>query len=101
MAFDKQELMNRTQDLAVQMITLLDLLPPKRANQKIADQVTRSSLSVGANYRAACRAKSTLDFVNKLKIVEEEADETIFFIEVLVRINDNRFHSELNKLKEE
>lgn len=101
MPFDKQELINRTQDLAVQMINVLDLLPSKRANQKIADQVTRSALSVGANYRAACRAKSTVDFINKLKIVEEEADETIFFTEVLIRINETKFHSELNKLKAE
>ncbi|OIP04465.1 MAG: four helix bundle protein, partial [Bacteroidetes bacterium CG2_30_32_10] len=49
----------------------------------IAKQIVRSSTSVGANYRAACRAKSTPDFINKLKIVEEEADETYYWLEIL------------------
>jgi four helix bundle protein len=49
----------------------------------IAKQLIRSSTSIGANYRAACRAKSALDFINKLKIVEEETDETLYWLELL------------------
>lgn len=49
-------------------------------------QLIRCSSSVGANYRAACRAKSTKDFLNKLKIVEEELDETMYFIELITEI---------------
>jgi four helix bundle protein len=49
--------------------------------------LTRSSSSVGANYRAACRGKSKADFLNKLKIVEEELDETLFFLELLEEFN--------------
>ena len=50
------------------------------------NQLIRCSSSVGANYRAACRAKSAKDFLNKLKIVEEELDETMYFIELIVEI---------------
>lgn len=67
MAFDKQEMIDRTQNLAVDVINVLELLPGKRANIKIADQVTRSSLSAGANYRAACRGKSSSDLLINLK----------------------------------
>jgi len=49
----------------------------------ISNQIIRSSTSVGANYRAVCRAKSNADFINKLRIVEEEADETLFWFEIL------------------
>ncbi len=50
----------------------------------IGGQIVRSGTSIGANYRAACRAKSTADYINKLKIVEEEADETLYWLELLV-----------------
>ena len=63
-------------------------------------QLIRCSSSVGANYRAACRAKSTADFINKLKIVEEEADESMFFLEIFQEISDNN-HNELKKLHAE
>lgn len=59
------------------------------------NQLVRCSSSVGANYRAACRAKSSRDFLNKLKIVEEELDETMFFIELIIEIKP-----ELNKIWE-
>jgi len=65
----------------------IDELPNKPSAWAIAKQVVRSSTSVGANYRAACRAKSTADFINKLKIVEEEADETQYWLEVLEESN--------------
>lgn len=58
-------------------------------NKNYSNQLVRCSSSVGANYRAACRAKSTADFLNKLKIVEEELDETMFFLELLEEFNPN------------
>ena len=62
-------------------------LPSSRAFNAYVNQLIRCSSSVGANYRASQRAKSTADFINKLKIVEEEADESIFFLELLSEIN--------------
>ena len=67
----------------MEIIKLIDELPSKPSAWAIAKQIVRSSTSVGANYRAACRAKSTADFINKLKIVEEEADETQYWLEIL------------------
>lgn len=66
----------RTQDLALRIVKLCEhLFESKReVNKILGRQLLRSGTSVGANYRAACRAKSTADFINKLKIVEEEAD---------------------------
>jgi four helix bundle protein len=63
-------------------------------------QLIRCSSSVGANYRAACRAKSLADFINKLKIVEEEADESIYFIELIEELDTSRRES-LTPLKKE
>lgn len=54
-----------------------------------ANQLIRASSSVGANYRAACRAKSAKDFINKLKIVEEECDECLFFLELIDEVEPN------------
>ncbi len=65
-------------------------------NIPYSNQLIRSSSSPGANYRAACRAKSTADFINKLKIVEEELDESIFFLELIDHFNEE--YSEENKL---
>ena len=61
----------------------MDELPNKPSAWAISKQIIRSSTSIGANYRAACRAKSTPDFINKLKIVEEETDETHYWLEIL------------------
>lgn len=66
------------------------------------NQLIRCSSSVGANYRASQRAKSAADFINKLKIVEEEADESSFFIEILLEINKNQeLKLEMEKLLKE
>jgi four helix bundle protein len=79
----KTQIQNRTKQIALQIIKLTDELPNKPSAWVLSKQIIRSSTSVGANYRAACRAKSTADFINKLKIVEEETDETIFWLELL------------------
>jgi four helix bundle protein len=81
---NEQQFKNRTKQLGVRIIRMVDALPPSRSADVIGRQVLRSATSVGANYRAACRAKSPADIINKLKIVEEEADETLFWQELLI-----------------
>lgn len=73
----------KSKQLALKTIKLLNKLPDSTAGWAVSKQIVRSSTSVGANYRAAYRAKSTADFIYKLKIVEEEADETIYWLEIL------------------
>ncbi|HAJ98797.1 MAG TPA: four helix bundle protein [Bacteroidales bacterium] len=83
-----QELIKKhTKQIGLEVIKLVDELPNKPSAWVIAKQIIRSSTSIGANYRAACRAKSSADFINKLKIVEEEADETQYWLEVLEESN--------------
>ncbi|HUU83329.1 MAG TPA: four helix bundle protein [Phycisphaerae bacterium] len=79
-----EELKNRTKAFALRVIRLADALPKSRVADVIGRQLLRSGTSVGANYRAACRARSRADFVAKMKIVEEECDETLYWIELLV-----------------
>ena len=79
----QEQIKKRTKQIGLEVIKLVDELPNKPSAWVIAKQIVKSSTSIGANYRAACRAKSTPDFLNKLKIVEEEADETIYWLEVL------------------
>jgi four helix bundle protein len=85
----KEELLLRTKNYAITNAKLVLTIPNNIVNRNYPDQLNRSSSSVGANYRAACRAKSKADFINKLKIVEEELDETLFFMELLVELNTN------------
>lgn len=84
----KEQLMKRNRTFAINVISLLKDLPSDRIYDPLVRQLVKSSTSVGANYRAACRAKSTADFINKLKIVEEEADESSFFLDLLAEINE-------------
>jgi four helix bundle protein len=81
---DEKTFKARTKKLAAAIIRQMDKLPNSRAADVVARQVIRSGTSIGANYRAACRAKSTADMINKMKIVEEEADETQYWLEILV-----------------
>ncbi len=81
---DEQEFKRRTKQLALRVIKLVDALPKGAASQVIGKQLIRSATSVGANYRAACRAKSTADLISKLRIVEEEADESLYWMELIV-----------------
>ncbi len=77
----------RTRVFALRVIKLVEALPPSRAGDVIGKQLLRCGTSVGANYRAACRAKSPADFIAKMGIVEEEADEVVYWIELLVESN--------------
>ena len=79
------ELKERTMNFAVRVLRLVDALPKTTAGRAIGNQVSRSGTSVAANYRAALRAKSDADFINKITIVLEEADETDFWIELVER----------------
>ena len=90
----------RTQNFAIEVLKFLENLPNKYPYIAFVNQLTRASLSVGANYRAAQRAKSTADFINKLKIVEEEADECLYFLEVLIKIQPS-LTIEINQLHNE
>lgn len=83
-AHDFQALKDRTKSFALRVIILVDSLPNAKAARVIGDQLLRSGTSVGANYRAACRARSKADFVSKIGIVEEEADESAYWIELLM-----------------
>jgi four helix bundle protein len=79
----EEEFKARTKDIAIRIIKLIESLPQTPSSQVVGKQLLRSATSVGANYRAACRAKSTADIINKLAIVEEEADETLYWLELL------------------
>jgi four helix bundle protein len=81
---NEQEFKDRTKKLGLRVIRLVEALPKSQSAQVIGRQILRAATSVGANYRAACRAKSAADILNKLKIVEEEADETLYWLELLV-----------------
>ncbi len=78
-----QELIDRSKKLALQIIDLADILPTKRSADILAKQIIRSATSVSANYRAACRAQSTAEFIAKMHVVHEEADETQHWLELL------------------
>ena len=81
---NKHELLQRTKMYALRVIKAVQALPRDGVSATLGRQLLRAGTSVGANYRAACRAKSTADFVNKLKIVEEECDESMYWMELLV-----------------
>jgi four helix bundle protein len=78
------ELKRRTKAFALQIIKLVESLPRSRTGEVLGKQLLESGTSAGANYRAACRAKSPADFISKMGIVEEEADETIYWMELLL-----------------
>ncbi len=84
-----QDLKKRTFDFAISVAKLIEVLPNTVVNRAYFSQIIRSSSSIGANYQASQRAKSTKDFINKLKIVEEETDETIYFLDLLYVMNEN------------
>ena len=81
---NEQDFKQRTKKLALRVIELVEVLPQGKTADVIARQMLRSATSVGANYRAACRGKSAADVLAKLAIVEEEADETDYWLELLI-----------------
>ena len=81
---NEQEFKDRTKALALRVVRLVEALPKNGAAQVIGKQLLRSGTSIGANYRAACRAKSNPDILAKLAVVEEEADESLYWMELLI-----------------
>src|SRR5213082_2984531 len=80
---NESDLKKRTKAFALRILKLVDALPKTTVGRALASQIVRSGTSIAANYRAACRARSTADFIAKMGIVEEEADETLFWLELL------------------
>ncbi|MEP7169414.1 MAG: four helix bundle protein [Bacteroidota bacterium] len=83
---NSDELKKRTKSFAIRVYKMAEKLPKSIGSKVITYQIIKSSSSVAANYRAACRAKSKPDFINKLKIVEEESDETLFWLEFIAEL---------------
>ena len=83
----REEMKSRTKAYANRVVQVCAALPANWIAQTLGKQLLRSGTSVGANYRAVCRAKSTADFINKLRVVEEECDESLFWMELLVDNN--------------
>jgi four helix bundle protein len=81
---DEKAFKVRTKKLGLHVIELVEGLPRTRTAEVIGRQLLRSGTSVGANYRSACRGKSIPDVLSKLAIVEEEADETVYWLELLI-----------------
>lgn len=81
---DEAQLKGRTKQFALRAMKLAGALPREMVGRTLAAQFVRSGTSVGANYRAACRARSTADFLSKLGIVEEEADESAYWLELII-----------------
>src|SRR6266513_5479213 len=80
---DKHELQDRTKQFALRVLKLIDVLPRTAAGRAIANQLVRAASSVGANYRSACRARSRAEFAAKLGIAVEEADESLYWLELV------------------
>ena len=100
----KEKLKKRTQKFSIDCWKLCTRYSKSREYDAFCRQLIRCSSSVGANYRAVCRAKSDADFIYKLKIVEEEADESMFFLEMFLEISEanhieiKRLHAEANEI---
>lgn len=84
------DLKDRTKKFSIDIARLCATIYSNPLLKSYANQLIRSSSSVGANYRAACRAKSGADFINKLKIVEEECDECMFFLEIIMELDSHQ-----------
>ncbi len=79
----KSDLKKRTFDFSISIIGIAELLPKNKATNVVSYQIIKSGTSVGANYRAAKRARSDKEFISKINIVLEEADETLFWLEII------------------
>ena len=100
---DEAQMKKRTKEFAKEIIKLCRKLPDNREGRLVGNQIFRSGTSVAANYRAACRARSNADFISKLAIVEEEADETLFWLEIIdeMKILGDAFIGSLMKENDE
>jgi four helix bundle protein len=83
-AMKSDQLKERTKQFALRIMRLVDALPKSSKGRAIANQIVRSGTSVAANYRAACRARSRAEFISRVGVVEEEADETALWLELII-----------------
>lgn len=98
---NKEELKQRTKKFALRVFKFLMQMEHNKAIDVISYQLFKSSSSVAANYRSVCRGKSSADFLNKLKIVDEEADESLFWLEFINELELQCDRKELNSLLKE
>ena len=98
---DKFELMEGTRQYAVKVYKLVNKFPRSQGAKVISYPLLKSSSSVVANYSAACRGKSRADFINKMKIVEEEADESLFWLQFIKDVELLKVNEELDFLIKE
>ena len=84
---NKDELCRRTKKFALNIMMLVDELPKTPSGRAIGGQIVRSGTSVAANYRAACRSRSKNEFIAKIGVLEEEADESSFWLELIIEGN--------------
>jgi four helix bundle protein len=99
----KDELKLRTKRFALAIVRLVDELPNTKSGYAIGNQLVRSGTSVAANYRTACRARSNADFISKITIVEEESDESLFWLELILEssiLPKERVHSLMKEADE-
>jgi four helix bundle protein len=96
----KEEMKKRTKKFALDIVDFVSKLPKSQTAYVLGHQLLRSGTSVGANYRASCRAKSKADFISKTSIVEEEADETGYWLELLIESGISK-GDEINSLLDE
>lgn len=90
-------LKERTKQFGLRVLNLYEEISKTKKGEILGNQLLRSGTSVGANYRAACRAKSNADFIYKIQIVEEEADESVYWLELISESNIIRKNSKTKK----
>jgi four helix bundle protein len=93
-----ENLKRRTRKFGVHVILFCDSLKQKKASSVVTYQLVKSATSTGANYRAACRSRSQTEFFSKICIVVEEADESVFWLEVIEESDLSNDKSELERL---
>ena len=100
---NQEEMKDRTKQFSLRVIRLVNALPKTVEGRAISGQLIRSGMSVGANYRAACRSRSKIEFLSKLGTVEEEADESAYWMELIIEscmLNKDKVESLLREANE-
>ena len=98
---DSKDLKIRTKNFAIETIHFFNTLPKSKSNDVISYQILKSATSVAANYRASLRGRSSAEFISKLNIVLEEADESMFWFEVIKETNQKLNWDKLDNLHKE
>lgn len=102
MSMTMDEIIGGNRIFVINILMTLDILPSNRIYDVLVKQLVRSSISIDPNHRAACRAKSTSDFINKLKIVEEErADGNTYYLDFFNEVNERKSKKKLKPFRDE